>query len=132
MTFKKALLYSAVGLMLGLPLAGCGDDDDSSSDQQTGGSSSKAGSKSSGTSGSTHSMGGRGNSAGAGDVGPVNQGGAPAMSDGGEPGVIDPSCDPKGANPEMGALLNAPVDSDVEVIVKKPQHPGKPGPKDLP
>jgi hypothetical protein len=41
-------------------------------------------------------------------------------------------CDPEGANPEMGMLLNAPLDSDVEVINKTPQHPGDPGPKDLP
>lgn len=42
------------------------------------------------------------------------------------------TCDPVGPNPGMGALLNAPVDSDVEVIVKAPQHPGDPGPNDLP
>jgi len=41
-------------------------------------------------------------------------------------------CDPVGANAEMGMLLNAPVDSDVEVIVKTPQHPGNPGPNNLP
>ena len=41
-------------------------------------------------------------------------------------------CDPAGANPEMGALLNAPVADDVEVIVKDPQHPGQPGPENLP
>ncbi len=49
--------------------------------------------------------------------------------------VVDASgftCDPVGANPEMGMLLNAPVDSDVEVIVKTPQHPGDPGPANLP
>jgi hypothetical protein len=32
----------------------------------------------------------------------------------------------------MGALLNAPVASDVQVIVKTPQHPGDPGPDNLP
>lgn len=42
------------------------------------------------------------------------------------------TCDPVGANPEMGALLNAPLESDVEVIVKNPQHPGDPGPDNLP
>lgn len=41
-------------------------------------------------------------------------------------------CDPVGANPEMGSLLNAPLDGDVEVIVKTPQHPGDPGPDNLP
>ena len=41
-------------------------------------------------------------------------------------------CDPKGANPEMGDLLNAELDQGVEVIVKEPVHPGNPGPTDLP
>lgn len=41
-------------------------------------------------------------------------------------------CDPVGANKKMGKLLNAPVDDDVEIIVKKPKHPGSPGPLDLP
>ena len=41
-------------------------------------------------------------------------------------------CDPMGANPAMGELLNAPVEDDVEVIVKVPQHPGNPGPDNLP
>lgn len=41
-------------------------------------------------------------------------------------------CDPEGADPQMGMLLNAPVAADVEVIVKKPQHPGPAGPRDLP
>ncbi|MBL4634800.1 MAG: hypothetical protein JKY56_13080 [Kofleriaceae bacterium] len=41
-------------------------------------------------------------------------------------------CDPVGANPGVGALLNAPLDSDVEVVMKTPQHPGNPGPLDLP
>jgi len=41
-------------------------------------------------------------------------------------------CDPVGATPEVGALLNAPVAADVEVIQKTPQHPGAPGPVDLP
>ena len=56
----------------------------------------------------------------------------PTTSDGGEPAVLDPSCDAEGTNAEMGALLNASVEADVEVIVKKAQHPGKPGPKNLP
>jgi len=42
------------------------------------------------------------------------------------------ACDPVGANPEMGALLNAALDPEVEVIQKVPQHPGSPGPEDLP
>ena len=42
------------------------------------------------------------------------------------------TCDPMGDDPAMGALLNAPVDSDVTVIVKDPQHPGDPGPDNLP
>ena len=41
-------------------------------------------------------------------------------------------CDPMGANPAMGALLNTPLETDVEVIVKTPQHPGDPGPTNLP
>ncbi len=41
-------------------------------------------------------------------------------------------CDPMGADPQMGALLNAPVADDVEVIQKQPQHPGPAGPDDLP
>ncbi len=41
-------------------------------------------------------------------------------------------CDPVGENPDHSALLNAPVEDDVEVIVKDPQHPGFPGPLDLP
>lgn len=44
----------------------------------------------------------------------------------------DGSCDPVGDNPEMGALLNAPVAADVEVIAKTPQHPGPAGPENLP
>lgn len=42
------------------------------------------------------------------------------------------ACDPVGANPEVGGLLNAPVADDVEVIVKVPQHPGLAGPDNLP
>ena len=42
------------------------------------------------------------------------------------------SCDPVGANPAMGALLNEPVDSGVTVVNKTPNHPGDPGPLDLP
>ena len=41
-------------------------------------------------------------------------------------------CDPVGATPEVGALLNAPVAADVEIIEKVPQHPGAAGPVDLP
>ena len=41
-------------------------------------------------------------------------------------------CDPVGAIPEVGALINAPVDDDVEIIVKTPQHPDAPGPEGLP
>ena len=47
-------------------------------------------------------------------------------------GSVEFVCDPEGAFPAMGALLNAPVDSDVEVISKEPQHPGDPGPESLP
>lgn len=45
-----------------------------------------------------------------------------------------PACDPKGANPAMGALLNAPLAADVQVIKKTPTHPnpGNPGPGGLP
>jgi hypothetical protein len=41
-------------------------------------------------------------------------------------------CDPVGTHPAMGELLNGPLEADVEVIVKTPQHPGAPGPLDLP
>ena len=41
-------------------------------------------------------------------------------------------CDPVGADPVVGELLNAPLDDDVEVIEKVPQHPGDPGPDGLP
>lgn len=55
----------------------------------------------------------------------------PGMAD--DDGNVDPEeCDPEGVDPEMGALLNAPVAADVEVIQKVPQHPGAAGPLDLP
>ena len=41
-------------------------------------------------------------------------------------------CDPVGADATMGALLNAPLADDIEVVFKDPQHPGLPGPDDLP
>lgn len=41
-------------------------------------------------------------------------------------------CDPVGANPEMGMLLNEPLDPAVQVVQKVPQHPGNPGPLNLP
>jgi hypothetical protein len=124
MKLKQALVFSTLALALGFPLAGCGDDDDSGPSDQAAGTSSKAGSKSTsgGTSSNTGATGGQGNAS--------NEGGN-APGHGGEPNVDD-SCDPKGADPVMGMLLNAPVDSDVEVVVKKPQHPGTPGPLDLP
>lgn len=50
----------------------------------------------------------------------------------GDDGAVGFICDPAGAFPAMGALLNAPVENDVEVIVKEPQHPGDPGPANLP
>ncbi len=45
---------------------------------------------------------------------------------------VPADCDPVGAVPEVGALLNAPVEADVEVIIKTPRHPGPPGPENLP
>lgn len=43
-----------------------------------------------------------------------------------------PVCDPT-TNPEaQGRLLNAPLAAEVEVIQKTPQHPGPPGPNNLP
>lgn len=45
-------------------------------------------------------------------------------------GVVE--CDPVGDNPIMNGLLNEPVQADVEVITKTPQHPGDPGPDNLP
>lgn len=41
-------------------------------------------------------------------------------------------CDPEGPNPEQAALFNAPIEDDVEVVEKTPQHPGDPGPENLP
>ncbi|MBA3393167.1 MAG: hypothetical protein H0T89_11005 [Deltaproteobacteria bacterium] len=41
-------------------------------------------------------------------------------------------CDPVGAFPQQGALLNAPLKTDVEVLVRQPRHPGCAGPKNLP
>lgn len=41
-------------------------------------------------------------------------------------------CDPEGPNPEQAALFNAPIEDDVEVVEKMPQHPGEPGPENLP
>lgn len=43
-----------------------------------------------------------------------------------------PACDPVGANPAMGALLNKPLAEGVQLVKKKPTHPGNPGPKGLP
>ncbi|MFT4628297.1 MAG: hypothetical protein ACI8PZ_006992 [Myxococcota bacterium] len=48
------------------------------------------------------------------------------------PVTSDFVCDPVGADPVMGGLLNAPLEADVEVVWKEPQHPGAPGPADLP
>ena len=61
---------------------------------------------------------------------PAAQGDEEASETSGETGA--PVCDPQGANPEMGELLNAPLADDVELIVKTPQHPGEPGPDNLP
>jgi hypothetical protein len=41
-------------------------------------------------------------------------------------------CDPVGNNPAQSELFNAPLAEGVEVIDKTPQHPGDPGPADLP
>lgn len=56
---------------------------------------------------------------------------ADGMGESGDGGT-DEVCNPDGPTPEMGALLNAPVEDDVEVIVKTPQHPGPAGPDGLP
>ena len=61
---------------------------------------------------------------------PAAQGDEETSETSGETG--SPVCDPQGANPEMGELLNAPLADDVEIIVKTPQHPGEPGPDNLP
>lgn len=53
-------------------------------------------------------------------------------ADNGSDGGVDEQCDPVGSNPEMNALINAPVAADVEVIEKVPQHPGPAGPAALP
>ena len=52
-------------------------------------------------------------------------------ADGGTGGPAG-NCDPVGSTPAVGALLNAPLAADVEVIQKTPQHPGMVGPTDLP
>lgn len=58
---------------------------------------------------------------------------APADTDGGETDDGEGAqCDPVGQVPEMGMLLNAPLEADVETIQKTPTHPGAPGPTDLP
>lgn len=51
---------------------------------------------------------------------------------GGSTGSSSAQCDPVGVEAEVGMLLNAPVEADVEVIIKQPQHPGAPGPENLP
>jgi hypothetical protein len=55
-------------------------------------------------------------------------------------GVIDSApddaegcvCDPVGAFPMQGTLLNATLTNDVQVIVREVRHPGCAGPTDLP
>ena len=42
------------------------------------------------------------------------------------------TCDPVGAFPAQGTLLNAPLKTDVEVLVRPTRHPGCPGPSNLP
>jgi len=59
-------------------------------------------------------------------------GNTPDANDGAFDADVAYVCDPKGANPAMGDLFNAPLASDVEVITKEPQHPGDPGPSNLP
>jgi hypothetical protein len=58
----------------------------------------------------------------------------PADTDGDTDGDTDAAleCDPEGPNPEQAALFNAPIEDDVEVVEKVPQHPGEPGPENLP
>lgn len=63
---------------------------------------------------------------------PTNDDPAPSQDSDGQDSDGNEACDPVGANAEMGALLNAPVADDVEVIVKQPQHPGPAGPANLP
>lgn len=41
-------------------------------------------------------------------------------------------CDPVGAFPAQGTLLNAPLKTDVEVLVRAARHPGCAGPGSLP
>lgn len=41
-------------------------------------------------------------------------------------------CDPVGAFPAQGTLLNAPLKTDVEVLVRATRHPGCAGPGSLP
>ena len=53
-------------------------------------------------------------------------------TDSGNDDGSDYVCDPMGENPDVGELLNAPLEDDVEVIIKEPQHPGDPGPDNLP
>ena len=69
-------------------------------------------------------------SVGCGDDGDGSAGNDAGMNEDGGAEVYE--CDPVGANPGQGALFNAPLADDVEVIEKEPQHPGDPGPTDLP
>ena len=58
-----------------------------------------------------------------------------SSADGDETGGSDGGdyvCDPVGDNAAVGELLNAPLADDAEVIQKEPQHPGDPGPDNLP
>lgn len=122
MTFKQTFILATLGAMLSAPLVGCGDDEPSD-DGGSGGTDNKAGTK--------PSTGGKNSNGGKSSMPTAGEGGSAGASEGGAP-TSDDSCDPKGADPIMGKLFNEPVESDVEVIVKKAQHPGKPGPLDLP
>jgi len=66
------------------------------------------------------------------DLNDTNDAGGTDSQGGTTTGGIGYVCDPVGANPAMGQLLNAPLGSDVQVIIKQPQHPGHPGPTNLP
>lgn len=55
-----------------------------------------------------------------------------AMTDAAPDAFAGCTCDPVGAVPAQGALFNAPLNTDVEVLVRAARHPGCAGPNNLP
>lgn len=55
-----------------------------------------------------------------------------AMADAAPDAFAGCTCDPVGAVPAQGTLFNAPLKTDVEVLVRATRHPGCAGPGNLP